>query len=180
MGVGIKSRRFNPKQRSRIRPSRVFWLHALWEGLSYTSLGSWGQWRGSAGYGSLLLVLFFIYWATTAALKLIDVVSGMSRAEILTNMVFLASFSLSPPARGVDRCVGDQQHRVHQHVRAGDGLHDAGFRPVWIHQEPLQHLRQHHCDHQVIFRIICLRPRHWNSKRKTKCKSTRNPRVQST
>lgn len=56
---------------------------------------------------------------------------------------------LPPPAGRADQRPGDQQHRVHQHVRPGDAAEAAGLRPAGLHPEPLQHLRWDHRGHQV-------------------------------
>lgn len=64
------------------------------------------------------------------------------------------ALTASPPpaARRADQRPGDQQHRVHQHVRPGDAAEAAGLRPAGLHPQPLQHLRRRHRAHQVVRR----------------------------
>lgn len=52
-------------------------------------------------------------------------------------------------AGGADQRPGDLQHRLHQHVHAGDDPQADGLRLLRVPEEPLQHLRRHHRHHQV-------------------------------
>lgn len=61
------------------------------------------------------------------------------------------SLSPLPAAAGADGYIGDQQHGVYQPVQPGDAAQAPGPGPLWLHQEPLQRLRQRHRHHQVGF-----------------------------
>lgn len=59
------------------------------------------------------------------------------------------SLSPLPAATGADWYIGDQQHGVYQPVQPGDAAQAPGPGYLWLHQEPLQRLRQRHRHHQV-------------------------------
>lgn len=97
--------------------------------------------------------MFLDQWLSAATRAGPDRWTWLLFSLLSVETVTLSSFSyvslLPVPARGADWRPGDQQHRVHQHVCPGDGLHAARLRVVRIYQEPVQHIRQHHCHHQV-------------------------------
>lgn len=63
--------------------------------------------------------------------------------------IFSDHVAFLPIARRADQRLGDQQHRLHQHVCPGDAPETPGLWNLWLHQEPLQHLRRDHRGHQV-------------------------------